>query len=114
MNEPHNIVLTYNFAHGLLKSHFDIELARPLGKGELWGHIHRQCNHTEETKRIGTVVASKSRQGNHTLLLLPHAKYVYLHRLVPTDPGLLPTVFKCFQFFQTGSDLELDSGKAWE
>lgn len=114
MNEPHNIVLTYNFAHGLLESHFDIELARPLGKGELWGHIHRQRNHTEETKRIGTVVASKSRQGNHTPLLLPHAKYVYLHRLVPTDPGLLPTVFKCFQFFQTGSDLELDSGKAWE
>ena len=52
MKETLNIVLTYNFAHGLLKSDFDIELARPLGKGELRGHIHRQCNHTEEMKQM--------------------------------------------------------------
>ena len=52
MKETLNIVLTYNFAHGLLKSNFDIELARPLGKGELRGHIHRQRNHTEEMKQM--------------------------------------------------------------
>ena len=53
---------TYDFAHGLLGSQFEGELASTLSKRKLRSYVHRQSNHADRKEENGMMERERERE----------------------------------------------------